>query len=202
MATGKYPQRQAVAIALSNARRHPRAFGGQTMLPPAPARMGPQQLGKPVMPPGGDPVAGSPQGMPGMPIPPAWMQNQARPHVTGLINAPGAGRRDNVPLDLLHGSYVIPADVVSGFGQGNTQAGAGVLGKMFPMPNQLNSAQYARGGRVPIVAAGGEYVVHPHTVANYGKGDLKKGHAMLDAFVKSSRAKQIAKLKKLPGPRR
>lgn len=184
------PQKQAVAIAFSNARRHPRALGGANMLPQSGARM---------------PMRPMPQMSPQQPTglaPPDWMTRQAAPHVTGLIAGPGPGRKDNTPLDLLHGSYVLPADVVSGFGAGNTQNGARVLDGMFPRSQGQALAQYARGGRVPIMAAGGEYVVDPGAVEKLGNGDLKKGHAALDKFVKSSRAQHIAKLKKLPGPKR
>jgi len=55
---------------------------------------------------------------------------------------------------------------------------------------------------VPIVAAGGEYVITPEQVASIGKGDLDHGHKILDAFVKKTRAKTIDTLKKLPGPKK
>jgi hypothetical protein len=43
---------------------------------------------------------------------------------SGLIHTAGAGRTDNVPMSVAAGSHVIPADVMSGLGQGNTLAGA------------------------------------------------------------------------------
>lgn len=165
MKTGR-PQRQAIAISLDNARRHPRAAGGA------------------------------------MPEAPAWMTQQAAPHVTGLINAPTPGRTDKVPLDLLAGSYVIPADVVAGYGQGNSVNGGKVLADRFPGAPAHTHAAYARGGRVPIMAAGGEFVVHPHDVAKMGGGNMKRGHDALDRFVTNSRKKQIAHLKNLPGPKK
>lgn len=42
----------------------------------------------------------------------------------GLIHGIGAGRTDNTPMVVAAGSHVIPADVVSGLGEGNTMAGA------------------------------------------------------------------------------
>ena len=45
----------------------------------------------------------------------------------GLIHTGGAGRTDNVPMSVAAGSHVIPADVVSGLGEGNTLAGAHAL---------------------------------------------------------------------------
>ena len=53
---------------------------------------------------------------------------------------------------------------------------------------------------VACVVAGGEYILTPKEVEAFGDGDLKKGHQVLDAFVKTQRAKTIKTLKKLPGP--
>jgi hypothetical protein len=52
------------------------------------------------------------------------------------------------------------------------------------------------------VAAGGEYVIHPEKVSELAKGDLDHGHRILDSFVKKMRAKTVATLKALPGPKR
>jgi ADP-ribose pyrophosphatase YjhB (NUDIX family) len=55
---------------------------------------------------------------------------------------------------------------------------------------------------VPIVAAGGEYVLHPDEVREVGGGDLDTGHQVLDGFVKRMREELIGTLKNLPGPRK
>jgi hypothetical protein len=55
---------------------------------------------------------------------------------------------------------------------------------------------------VPIVAAGGEYVLSPQQVRAAGRGDPELGCRVLDEFVKRSRAKHIQTLQKLPGPAR
>jgi 8-oxo-dGTP pyrophosphatase MutT (NUDIX family) len=63
----------------------------------------------------------------------------------------------------------------------------------------------ARGGEtsgVPIVAAGGEWVISPHHVVDIGAGDIDRGHRVLDSFVKRRRQELIAELQRLPGPRR
>lgn len=119
----------------------------------------------------------------------------AKPH-TGPIHNSGPGRTDTVPLDVPGESFVIPADVVSALGQGNTANGQQVLSKMFPSP----TAKRATGGAVPIVAAGGEYVVGPEHVARVGGGDVKKGHEALRDFVHHVRKKNIKTLRKLRGP--
>lgn len=55
---------------------------------------------------------------------------------------------------------------------------------------------------VPIVAAGGEYVIPPEDVARLGNGSLDDGHKILDAFVKKMRKKTIRTLQSLPGPKK
>ena len=55
---------------------------------------------------------------------------------------------------------------------------------------------------VPIVAAGGEYVIHPDDVTRIGGGNIDRGHKELDSFVKMMRAKTVQTLRKLPGPKK
>ena len=83
---------------------------------------------------------------------------------------------------------------------------------MFPVPGNasISEASRATGGGVisnthrpvPIVAAGGEYVIHPDDVTRYGGGDMDKGHDKLDNFVKYVRSHLVKTLKNLPGPKR
>jgi len=183
--------------------------------------------------------------------------------VHGLLDSAGHGRTDTLPINVPSGSYVLPADVVSGLGQGNTIAGAKVLDRVFsgmpwngsgnpygaqggprgarladvhkgagaPTPPTGAPASEAtppasmfggttttttsgpgglkRGGQapaarkrtmVPIIAAGGEYVVHPQYVEQLGDGDIAKGHDYLDKFVKHVRKLTHETLRKLPGP--
>lgn len=66
-------------------------------------------------------------------------------------------------------------------------------------------ASKARGGEssgVPIVAAGGEFVVRPDEVRRIGHGDIDVGHRALDSFVRRVRRELIGTLSKLPGPRK
>lgn len=116
-----------------------------------------------------------------------------------------AGRTDHLPIDVASGSYVIPADIVSALGEGNTLAGTKVLQRMFttgPYGIPLARRHFAKGGAVPIVAAGGEYVVPPEVVGQIGHGDVDRGHEILDAWVKKERAHTVKTLRKLPGPRK
>jgi hypothetical protein len=48
-----------------------------------------------------------------------------------LINSAVPGRVDRIPMRARTGSFVLPADVVSGLGQGNTMAGAKMWGDVF-----------------------------------------------------------------------
>jgi hypothetical protein len=157
------------------------------------------------------------------------MPQQATDHPGGLVDSTGPGRTDIHNTDVPAGSYVLPADVISGLGEGNTMAGANVIDKMLnsgpfgiqmprkhggmgpphppaPFQDQPLSSRFhfADGGEtgqsIPIVIAGGEYVVPPSAVAQLGGGDIKRGHAILDAFVLHVRKKTVKTLKKLPGP--
>lgn len=116
--------------------------------------------------------------------------------VVGRLHAATGGRTDNLSIEVPAGAYVIPADIVSGMGEGNSEAGLALLEQNFPHPPAPDSE------RIPILAAGGEFVVSPESVKLVGKGDINKGHNILDAFVKRERAKLIKTLKGLPGPER
>jgi hypothetical protein len=189
--------------------------------------------------------------------------------VIGAINTPTPGRADAHPTHVPPGSYVMPADIVSALGEGNTAAGQKMLAKMF-LPLQAQSGQQislmgqgapyggtgapygaqmpdlrskpmgpprypppyeptppkfpsfgtqAHGGTVPgppgeealgregvgkggtpINISGGEFVIPPAEVKRRGRGDINRGHEILDAWVNHLRAEHIKTLKKLPGP--
>lgn len=122
---------------------------------------------------------------------------QQDPFVVGALHSSVPGRTDNLKISVPEGAYVIPADIVSALGQGNTTAGLKLLEELLPRKDlQL----MAKGGKVPIAAAGGEYVVSPDAVAALGGGDIKKGHDFLDKFVVKTRNKTINHLKRLPRP--
>lgn len=124
----------------------------------------------------------------------------------GPVKTPIPGRTDRLPIHVYSGSYVIPADIVSGLGEGNTLAGYEAIKRMFS--HHLQAKYGLRGSYheprevVPVIVAGGEYILSPDEVEIAGDGDLDKGHAVLDAFVKSQRKKLRQKLAKLPGPAR
>lgn len=135
----------------------------------------------------------------------------------GPIHSAVAGRTDHIPLKVSSGSYVIPADLVSGMGEGNTIAGFKHLRRMFggtpyggkggpygssggPYGEPVGKAAGGATSTVPIVAAGGEYVISPEDVHRLGEGDMDVGHKALDEFVKRMRGHIINTMSKLPGP--
>ena len=156
-----------------------------------------------------------------------------------------AGRTDKLNIKTPSGAYVIPADVVSGAGQGNTLNGATALKNMFstgplgmktlkggsgraghaarigttklPKGSKISSTleqTFADGGPTgdemmaeehageptPIDAAGGEYLIYPSIVRRLGRGDLKQGHKVLDAFVLYAREQIIKQMEELKPP--
>lgn len=134
----------------------------------------------------------------------------------GPIHSHVAGRTDHLPMHVASGSYVIPADIISALGEGNSVAGFKIAKDIFEkkmpygvsedpygargLPYGVNTPRRASGGAVPIVAAGGEFVVTPESVMSIGKGSMDDGHKILDQFVTRYRAKTIKTLSKLPGP--
>lgn len=114
----------------------------------------------------------------------------------GPIHSPVAGRTDHLPINVPSGSYVIPADIVSAMGEGNTMAGFQILNDMFGIQKLGDEPG------TEIVAAGGEYVISPASCDKIGGGDIDRGHRSLDDFVKKYRATTVKTLQKLPGPKR
>lgn len=147
-------------------------------------------------------------------------QVSTKVHV-GPIHSAVAGRTDHLPMNVPSGSYVIPADIISAMGEGNTMAGFKHMRRIFggnpygggsaTVPYGAEGGPYneplpgkAEGGQttVPIIAAGGEYVLSPDQVVQVGQGDLDTGHRVLDEFVKRMRAETVKTLKALPGPKK
>lgn len=136
----------------------------------------------------------------------------------GPIHSGVAGRTDHLPMKVPSSSYVIPADIVGALGEGNTIAGFKRMRRMFS-GNPYGGGETPYGGHggpygeplkadggevdagVPIVAAGGEYVLSPQEVQQAGDGDISLGHKVLDDFVNQYRAKTVKVLQKLPSPR-
>lgn len=122
------------------------------------------------------------------------MPESEKIHV-GPIHSAVAGRTDHLPMNVPSGAYVIPADIVSALGEGNTMAGFEILNDMFGVQKAGDEAP------AEIVAAGGEYVIAPASIARMWS-DVESGHRALDGFVTKFRGETVKTLKKLPGPHR
>lgn len=133
----------------------------------------------------------------------------------GPISSTVPGRTDDHPIDVAAGSYVLPAECVSNLGENNTNAGMVKLHQvMNSSPEAIRRffeakpSTRASGGRspdgigqpVPINAAGGEFVIPPKIVEIVGRGDVKRGHAILDAWVLKRRKIHIKTLSGLAPP--
>jgi hypothetical protein len=146
---------------------------------------------------------------------------------TGPIMSAVPGRTDRHNMSVPSGSYVIPAESISHLGQSNTMAGMKIANNMFgsggpygagipkighgaglPKPPRAMGIPGDKGGArgegtgtpVPVVTAGGEFVIHPSVVARIGGGDIKHGHKVLDAWIMALRKDHIKTLKGLKPP--
>lgn len=189
--------------------------------PPAgvvPAAPMPVQMGPPQPPPGPGDSKGFAFGGAATPITKTFK---------GPIISSVPGRTDRHRANVPSGAFVIPADIVSAHGEGNTLAGMGTLQKLFKMgphaahPSKTagalnNIKKMAKGGSadqhvgkpVPVILAGGEIVVPPENVhetmsrVTGKKLSLSEAHAAMDKWVINERKKLRKTLAKLPGPAR
>lgn len=147
------PHLQAIAIALDVARRSAahRAAGGYN--PPSPSLEERMYL----------------------------HDENSRPFTGGLINSAVPGRTDQHNLDVPAGSYVLPADVVSGLGEGNTMAGAAVVQKMLATAPYGVPLQRGSGRGMPIPAPPPPYRGDPEPPpTHFGFGGMAMpGHQAL-----------------------
>lgn len=156
---------------------------------------------------------------------PFFERNEARSlsedkwHPGGLFMSDVSGRTDRLPHAVAADSFVMPADVISGVGQGNTLAGSklmdGILaGAKGPYGINLRRAD---GGSTPgvshVLVAGGEYLVPRHALQNVGwrrnggkkmdpKADLAEGHKWAREMVDKVRGHQKKFLATAPKPKK
>lgn len=153
-------------------------------------------------------------------------RSEAKAMHTGPILSAVPGRTDAHSMHVPSGSYVIPADIVSGRGQGNTIAGSNFMQKMFrmgpygspslsmkrgigaPRPPKPMGVMRAAGGQAngnvgaptPVMLAGGEVVVPPENLMDVVHPDLDYAHQIMDAWILDERKNLRKTLAKLPGP--
>lgn len=195
---GHHPKNrsQAIAIAMSVARRHGRAAGGQTpwfvkqearsMLHTGPIR---------------GPVAGRTDHVPltvpnGSYVLPADFVSHMGQNNTEAGHARISGM-------FKHGHLPGAPGVKGGRPTALKALSAGA-------PSVFADGGYAKAGGVTdgddegvdIMGAAGEHVLSPEEVSHVGMGNIDHGHRILDEWIKRVRAEHIRTLKKLPGPAR
>lgn len=182
-------RKQAIAIALSMARRHGRAYGGQ-----APFR-------------GAAPwwVRNEARGMSHV--------GAIHGTVAGRTDhVPLTVPNGSYVLPAEHVSHLGQGNTMAGFARLNHMFPI-THGRGAPHPPaapHLPSAPKSifraggvvdRGGDgVEIMGASGEYVIDPEEVREIGDGNIHHGHDVLDEWVKRVKQDQISTLRKLPGP--
>lgn len=115
---------------------------------------------------------------------------------SGLVHGMSGGREDALQVSVPVGSYVFPADVVSGLGQGNTMAGGKYLAGMMPPVDMSSFASGGiAGGEMLIRISPGEFVTHPLHVAALGGSDA------LDQVCERVRGENAAVAQGMPEPR-
>ena len=220
MQAAGHPHDQAVAASLRQARSGKKG-GGAVNEPMRTAAISPfhNELLEIAQPPEGH-ISGkipgyAAGGVPG--APPWYVRSEAHSmgHM-GPIQGITGGRADLVPKTVRGGSYILPADVVSAAGQGNSAAGMNRFNQLFKMGPYGASAphiggvkpHFAAGGTagagepVDIAASDGEFAVPPEKVAEVGKGHLESGHNILDQMVKNIRQHTIKTLRKMKPPKK
>ncbi len=148
----------------------------------------------------------------------------------GFVNSGVGGRTDRLPVAVAANSFIIPADVVSGVGQGNSLAGARYWSQALgvgpwgismpahtrglgpPRPPGVSGGVthelfgYDEGGRphktASVLLAGGEIAVPPDIVQRIGGGDMTEGHRRMREAVSRARKFAIARSSALPPPKR
>ena len=116
-------------------------------------------------------------GAPGL----SWMQSEKlaahMPHpTTGFIHSAVPGRTDLIHAQPPSGGFVVPADVVSGTGEGNSTAGAAILQKAFsvgPFGVPLPPGRHGAGVGMPKPPApfSGSYMAPAAKRGGKAKGD-------------------------------
>src|SRR5262249_22097064 len=115
---------------------------------------------------------------------------------SGPIVSSVSGRTDHLNMSVPNNSYIVPADVVSGTGEGNTLAGFEIWKKALPEDD--GSDEVDTPDQVKIVAAGGEYAIKPNQIRKIGGGDYRRGFDIIDAAILQMRRHVIGEMKKLP----
>ena len=135
----------------------------------------------------------------------------------GFLGSPSPGRADTITTRVRRGSYIMPADAVSGLGQGNSLHGAHMLDSMvnhYKAPHipgakyvpGMPGSHYEDGGlaghhMMDVHLSGGEYSIEPEVVRAIGDGDPDRGAEMLDHLVHTIRDRVKHHIDTTPPPK-
>lgn len=229
MQNAGHPHAQAVATALHNADKTGRShlsLGGMPMMHRPMTSPG-MSLGRPAIGGGMRPHLALGGGFTAPTSIPFYERNEARQlndsyHPGGLFSSDVAGRTDRLPHSVAADSFVLPADVISSLGQGNTLAGAkimdGILSSGAPYGASMPRTRRADGGGTGqglshVMVAGGEYSIPPWVLKDVGRrrrgakmskkdSDLGAGHEWAREFVDKVRKEQKKFLANAPKPKK
>jgi hypothetical protein len=117
---------------------------------------------------------------------------------SGGITGDGKGQQDNIHADYDVGDYIMPADVTSGLGDGNTEAGIKELDKFknYVYENKDIHKAYSKvpiqiktelTKKQPVAVSPGEYRFDKNITVAVGDGSLRKADAIFQEVYKSVR---------------
>ncbi len=107
-----------------------------------------------------------------------------------MLHGPTGGQDDKIHNPLFEGDFVVPADVVSHIGDGNSMAGSRNLDDFF---GRMKGSPEKGVPKVNAFLSDGEYVIRRSKVTNLGKGDNNVGAKKLDNLLKGVRKGKGAK---------
>lgn len=132
--------------------------------------------------------------------------SSVNPDSYGMILGSGNGRSDNVAAKVKIDDYIVPADVVSALGNGDTNSGGKTINNWINQhSDKATMDAYADGGSSRTLDAdlsSGEARLPGHVVRKLGKGSSDKGADMLDKWVLGIRNQYKEHLASLPAPKK
>jgi len=203
MQAAGHPHAQAVAAALSNARRYGAHMAGGGFTPPMGQRFAQRQLMHQgflhsTVPGRTDKLPISVKG--GAYVLPA-------DHVAALGQGNSLAGADIVNKMFKMGPYGTPPAALHGTGAHvphlnlNPKTPHADGGNVISFPEMHQGGKGHGGKPTPIIAAGGEIVIPPEKILEYF-GDIDKGHKALDKWVVERRKHHIKELRTLKPPRK
>ena len=100
----------------------------------------------------------------------------------GFVNSTVPGRTDRIPTSVMSDSYIIPADIISALGQGNSLAGAHIMDAILKTGPYGSSVQPHRTGNdIPRAPDAYRETQQPMPDVGMASGGMAKGGKKLKA---------------------